>query len=122
MFKSGFAKDRIKSVGFALNGAWKLLKSEASIQIQFVMAVLVCFAGWHYDISRIEWICQLLAIGLVMGLEGINTAIEALSDYVQPERDSRIGHLKDISAGAVLFGAVAAGIVGLIIYLPRIFS
>lgn len=69
-----------------------------------------------------EWICQLLAIGMVMGLEGINTAIEALSDYVQPERDSRIGHIKDISAGAVLIAAVVAGIVGLIIYLPRIFS
>jgi diacylglycerol kinase (ATP) len=59
---------------------------------------------------------------MVMGLEGVNTAIESLSDYVQPERDSRIGHIKDISAGAVLIGAVAAGIAGLIIYLPKIFS
>jgi diacylglycerol kinase (ATP) len=119
---NGFVRNRIRSVGFALKGAWKLLISEGSIQIQFIIAIMVCFAGWYYEISRVEWMFQLLAIGLVMGLEGINTAIEALSDYVQPERDPRIGHLKDISAGAVLFGAVTAGIVGLIIYLPRIFS
>ena len=99
-----------------------MLRTEGSIQVQFVIALAVCFAGWYFDISKMEWICQLLAIGMVMGLEGINTAIEALSDYVQPERDSRIGLIKDISAGAVLFAAVAAGLVGLIIYLPRIFS
>ena len=54
--------------------------------------------------------------------EWLNTAIEALADYVQPNRDPRIGHLKDISAGAVLIGSIASCIVGLIIYLPKIFS
>jgi diacylglycerol kinase (ATP) len=122
MPERSFIKNRIRSIGYAASGAWKLLKSEASIQVQFGIALVVLAAGWYYDISQTEWILQLLAIGLVMGLEGLNSAIEALADYVQPNRDSRIGHLKDISAGAVLFGAVAAASVGLIIYLPKIFS
>ncbi|MGB5189973.1 diacylglycerol kinase family protein [Robiginitalea sp.] len=117
-----YLRNRVRSIGYAAKGAWILLKSEASIQVQFAVALVVCAAGWYYHISPMEWIVQLLAIGMVMGLEAINTAIEALSDYVQPERDSRIGHIKDISAGAVLIGAVAAGIAGLIIYLPKIFS
>lgn len=119
---TSFFRNRIRSIGFAARGAWELLRTEGSIQVQFGFAILVCIAGWYYEISPTEWMCQLLAIGLVMGLEGINTAIEALSDYIQPEKDSRIGHLKDISAGAVLISAVVAAIVGLIIYLPRIFS
>ena len=119
---TSYFRNRIRSIGYAAKGAWILLKSEASIQVQFAVALVVCAAGWYYHISPMEWIVQLLAIGMVMGLEAINTAIEALSDYVQPERDSRIGHIKDISAGAVLIGAVAAGIAGLIIYLPKIFS
>ena len=119
---TSYFRNRVRSIGFAAKGAWLLLKSEASIQVQFAIALVVCLAGWYYQLSPMEWVVQVLAIGLVMGLEGVNTAIEALSDYVQPERDSRIGHIKDISAGAVLIGAVAAGIAGLIIYLPKIFS
>ena len=63
----------------------------------------------------------LLAIGLVMGVEGVNTAIEKLSDYVQPEHDPRIGRIKDISAGAVMIVSLLASIIGLIIYIPKIF-
>jgi diacylglycerol kinase (ATP) len=122
MPEPSFLRNRLRSIGYAANGARRLLVTEGSIQVQFAIALLVCFGGWYYEISRVEWMVQLLAIGLVMGLEGLNTAIEALSDYVQPARDSRIGHLKDISAGAVLMGAVTSGIVGLIIYLPKIFS
>jgi diacylglycerol kinase (ATP) len=78
-------------------------------------------AGWFFEISSVEWMFQWLAIGMVMGLEGVNTAVEKLSDYVQPNTDPRIGRLKDISAGAVLMAAVVACIVGGIIYFPKLF-
>ena len=121
MSESGFARDRIRSVGYAVKGAWILLSSEGSIQVQFVIALLVTGAGWYFDLSAMEWMFQFLAIGMVMGLEGVNTAVEKLSDYVQPETDPRIGQLKDISAGAVLFASIIACIIGGIIYVPRIF-
>ena len=121
MSESGFARDRIKSVGYALKGAWILLSSEGSIQVQFVIALLVTGAGWYFEISKWEWMFQLLAIGMVMGLEGVNTAVEKLSDYVQPNMDPRIGRLKDVSAGGVLIAAIIACIVGGIIYFPKIF-
>ena len=122
MPETSFFANRLRSIGFAAKGARRLLATEGSIQVQFGIAILLCFGGWYFEISRLEWMFQLLAIGLVMGLEGLNTAIEALADYVQPNRDPRIGHLKDISAGAVLIGSIASCIVGLIIYLPKIFS
>mgnify|MGYP000190434515 CR=1 FL=1 len=121
MSESGYARDRIRSVGYALKGAWILLSSEGSIQVQFVIALLMTGAGWFFEISSIEWMFQWLAIGMVMGLEGVNTAVEKLSDYVQPDTDPRIGRLKDISAGAVFMASVAACIVGGIIYFPKIF-
>ncbi len=121
MPETNFARDRIRSVGFALKGAWILLSSEGSIQVQAGIALLVTGAGWYYQISATEWMFQLLAIGMVMGLEGVNTAVEKLSDYVQPQTDPRIGKLKDVSAGAVLIASVIACIIGGIIYIPRIF-
>ena len=56
-----------------------------------------------------------------MGVEGVNTAIEKLADYVQPEHDPRIGRLKDLSAGAVMITSVLAALTGLIIYGPKLF-
>lgn len=116
-----FIRDRIRSVGYALKGAWLLLSTEGSIQVQACIAVAVTVAGWYFQISPTEWMVQLLAIGMVMGIEGVNTAVEKLSDYIQPGHDERIGKVKDISAGAVLLASIMASIAGLMIYLPRIF-
>ena len=121
MAEEPFVTNRLKSVRYALRGAWLLLRTESSIQIQAVIAALVTVAGFYYGISAVEWMVQLLAIGLVMGVEGVNTAVEKLADYVQPNHDPRIGRLKDISAGAVMIASVLASTVGLIIYLPKIF-
>jgi diacylglycerol kinase (ATP) len=121
MPKESFIENRIKGVGYAFKGAWILVRSESSIQIQVFIALAVTLAGFYFEISTLEWILQLFAIGLVMGVEGVNTAIEKLSDYVQPDHDPRIGRIKDISAGAVMFVSLIASIIGLIIYLPKIF-
>lgn len=121
MPENSFLKTRIKSIGFALKGAWILLRTEGSIQVQFAIAVLVTIAGWYFEISRTEWMIQILAISTVMGTEAVNTAIEKLSDYVQPDWDPRIGLIKDISAGAVMFCSFLAVITGLFIYIPKVF-
>jgi diacylglycerol kinase (ATP) len=57
---------------------------------------------------------------LVLGVEGINTAIEKMSDFVHPEFNEKIGFIKDVSAGAVMFVSIGATIIGLLIYLPKI--
>jgi len=98
-----------------------LLKTESSIQIQFVLALLITAAGFYFDISNTEWMIQTLTIALVLSIEGLNTAIEKLSDFVHEDFEPRIGIIKDISAGAVFFTAIASKIVALIIYIPKIF-
>lgn len=120
MAKESFFKNRLRSVGFALKGLFLLLQTEASIKVQFVIALFVTAAGFYLEISSIEWMLQLLAIGLVMGAEGLNTAIEKLADFVHPEHHAKIGFIKDVSAGAVMFVSLMAFVVGLLIYLPKI--
>ena len=121
MPKESFAKNRLRSIGFALRGAALLIRTEASIKTQVFIAILVTAAGFYFEISNTEWMLQIFAIALVLGIEGLNTAVEKLSDFVQPEYDAKIGFVKDISAGAVMLVSIAASIVGLIIYLPKIF-
>ncbi|WP_396589715.1 diacylglycerol kinase family protein [Allomuricauda sp. R78024] len=120
MPKESFLKNRIKSVGYAMKGMFLLLRTESSIKIQFVIALVVTGAGFYFNISNTEWMIQLIAIGMVMGIEGLNTAVEKLSDFVQPEKDPKIGFIKDVSAGAVMIVSILAGIVGLLIYVPKL--
>ncbi len=121
MSKESFLKNRTNGVGHAFRGAFFLIRTEASIKSQIFIALVMTGLGFYFEISDIEWILQVFAIVLVLGIEGLNTAIEKVSDYIQPEYDTKIGFIKDISAGAVMLVSLGAIIVGLIIYLPKIF-
>ena len=114
-----FLQGRIRSLKFAIRGAWLLITTEHSIMVQFSIAVLMTVLGFMMQLSATEWMIQTLAIGMVLVAESLNTGIEKLSDFVHPDYHKRIGFIKDISAGAATFAAVIAIIIGLLIYLPK---
>jgi diacylglycerol kinase (ATP) len=122
----GFQKDnafftgRLKSVSFAFKGAVKLITTEHSIMVQFSIGILLTIAGFYFGITTTEWLFQTMAIGLVISIEGLNTAVEKIADFIHPNYDKKIGFIKDIAAGAVLFAAITAVIIGLIIYIPKL--
>ena len=117
-----FVSGRIKSVGFAVKGAYKLVTTEHSVMVQFSIMILMIFAGFYFGISREEWMLQILAFGLVLSIEGLNTAVEKIADFIHPEFHDRIGFIKDIAAGAVLFAAFSAIAIGALIYVPKLFN
>jgi diacylglycerol kinase (ATP) len=115
-----FFTGRLKSILFAFNGAIKLITTEHSIMVQFSICILLQIAGFYYQISKTEWMFQTMAFGMVLGVESLNTAVEKIADFIHPEFHNRIGFIKDISAGAVFFVAMAAiAIIGMI-YIPRL--
>ena len=116
---NSFFTGRLKSVGFAIKGAYKLITTEHSVMVQFSLTVLLIIAGFYFNISREEWMMQILAFGLVLGIESLNTAVEKIADFIHPEFHDRIGFIKGIAAGAVMFAATAAIAVGLLIYVPK---
>jgi diacylglycerol kinase (ATP) len=114
-----FLSGRFKSIGFALKGAIKLITTEHSVMAQCVIALLTIAAGIYFKISREEWMFQTFAIGLVLAIEGLNTAIEKIADFIHPEFHNKIGFIKDIAAGAVFFAAITAFAIGCFIYFPK---
>ena len=114
-----FLTGRLKSVGFAVKGAIKLITTEHSVMVQSSIGVIMIIAGFYFHISHEEWMIQTLAVGLVLGIEGLNTAVEKVADFIHPDYHERIGFIKDIAAGAVFFAAMTAIAVGCIIYLPK---
>ncbi|AIG30351.1 diacylglycerol kinase family protein [Flavobacterium psychrophilum] len=113
-----FVTGRFKSIGFAVKGVIKLITTEHSVMVQSSIAIILIFAGFYFQISRTDWMFQILAFGLVLGIEGLNTAVEKIADFVHPDYHERIGFIKDIAAGSVFFAAMTAIAIGLMIYLP----
>jgi diacylglycerol kinase (ATP) len=111
----------LRSFKFALAGMIHLVRFENNAQFHFLATLLVIFAGYWFKIDRNEWIIIVFAMALVWSSEAFNSAIEKLCDKVEPEKDPIIGKVKDMAAAGVLFLAIAAAIVGCIIFLPKIF-
>ncbi len=111
-------KDRIRSIGYAIEGVVYLVKSQHNAWIHLLATILVIALGLWLQISRSDWALITLAMmGVWMG-EAVNTAVEAIVDMVMPEIHPLAKIAKDVAAGGVLLSAVAAAIVGLLILGP----
>ena len=114
-----FMKKRLLSFGYAFRGIREVFGSEANMKIHLVITFLVIISGIAFSISLIEWMFCLLCIGLVVGAEMINTAIENVVDLASPDQHPLAGKAKDIAAGAVLICAIISVIIGLLIFVPK---
>lgn len=97
-----------------------MFKEERNARIHLIMAIGSMVGGVYFNLSLSEWIFLVFAIGLVIALELINTALENLADFVSPERNEKIKKIKDLAAGAVLISAICAFMIGSIIFIPKI--
>ncbi len=112
----------INRVRYALQGWITFFRREANGQIQLFIAVMVIVAGFALRVSVTDWMILLSCMGVVISLEMINSAMEKICDHVNPKIHPSIKTIKDIAAGAVLWSAVIAAIIGLLIFIPRIIS
>jgi undecaprenol kinase/diacylglycerol kinase (ATP) len=111
---------RMKSFGHAFKGILFAFKSQHNIWIHSAVILLVIFTGYILRLNFIEWCLVVLAIGLVLVSELMNTAIESLVDVISPGYSEKAGFIKDVAAGAVLIAAIISVIIGIIIFLPKI--
>lgn len=121
MDNKGFTfRKRMAGFKYAFRGIAYLFRNEHNAWLHGLAVVCVTVAGFLLDISATEWVAIVLVCGCVLAAEALNTAIERLADVVSPGYNEAIKRVKDLSAGGVLLVAVAAAIMGLIIFLPKI--
>ena len=120
--RDGFLIGRLKSIRYAFKGAYLLVKTEHSVITQISIALIFVGIGLYFELTRFEWMFQFLAFGLLLSIEGLNTAVEKLCDFLHPSYHSKIGFIKDIAAGAVTFAAIATMIILLLIYSPYLYE
>jgi diacylglycerol kinase (ATP) len=113
-------KKFIRGFGFAFNGLKYAFTTQLNFRVHVFAAVLVIGLSFYLHISTAEWNWVFLCIAMVLLTELLNTGIETLTDLVSPGYNKLAGHVKDISAAAVLVVAFFALLTGVIIFLPKI--
>lgn len=112
-----------QSLSFSFKGIIKAVGKERNLKIHLALASVAVFLGIMLKISKFEWLVLVLIIGLVIGLEIFNSALEAICDLLRFKLKLSYYEtywIRNFSAGAVMILALSALILGIIIFLPKL--
>lgn len=90
------------------------------MRIHFAVALATLMLARWLQLGRSEIIPLWLAIGLVICIEAVNTAVETVVDLASQEVHPLARLAKDVAAGAVLWSVVIALGIGLWIFGPHL--
>lgn len=110
---------QLKSFVFAWSGIKQSFTSQHNFRVHAVATTAVIAFSFVVQISKSEFCLIIFSIALVWITEMINTGIETLCNYVQPNIHPAIKIVKDIAAGSVLLAAITAVIIASIIFIPK---
>ncbi|MBU6168309.1 MAG: diacylglycerol kinase family protein [Bacteroidetes bacterium] len=113
-------KSFLGSLSYAINGIRLLFYTQKNARYHLMMAFSVCGLGWFFRISVLEWIIVCACIGAVIFAESVNTTIEYLVNFISPDYHIKAGQIKDLAAGSVLILSITTGVIGLIIFIPKV--
>lgn len=109
------------SFKYALRGILLAIKSQKNVRTGFLIGLLVIFCAILLDFTFIEIALTIIAISFVVFAELINTTIEFVMDTYYGNRHSSLaGMSKDIAAGTVLFAIFNAAVIGMLLFIPKI--
>jgi len=111
------SRNRWHSFTAAVHGVGYTLRTQRNTWIELAAVAVVVAAGLWLRIRPTEWAVLALTVAMVLALEAVNSAIEALVDLVSPDYHELARVAKDCAAGAMIFAvlgslAVAAAIFG----------
>ena len=98
-----------------------MLKSERNFQLEVLALIVNLFLMVYFQLNSTDVALILLVCFLVLIAETINTAIEKICDFVEPNFNKKIGLIKDIAAGSVILATLLSIIVGVLVYSKYFF-
>jgi diacylglycerol kinase len=112
----------VRSFSFAGQGLWYVIRTQRNMRVHLAAALCAIVLGAALRIGAADWACVIIAIGLVLTAEVLNTVVEALTDLCTADFHPLAKIAKDAAAGAVLISSVAAAGVGVAVFVPRLVS
>jgi len=105
-----------KSFQHAWRGLFKIAKEEQNFRVELGVAIVVMIMALMLRVNRLELVALILVSALVLIMEIVNSAVEAISDALKPKLDIYVKQIKDMVAAGVMMAAVTAVIIGIIIF------
>jgi len=90
----------------------EITATERNMKLHVWSALLVCVVASEVRLALAAQLAAVISVVLVLGAEGMNSALEALVDLHTAERREEARRVKDAAAGAVLAVAAGAVVVG----------
>ena len=110
--------NRIQSLGYALAGWLYMLRYQKNTRIMSVSSIVIFGIALWLQVDFTSWAILILTIMAVWMAEFLNAAVEAVVNLASPDFHPMAKVAKDVAAAAVLLGAVASVLVGLLILGP----
>ena len=98
----------IKAAGYSWKGIRAAWKNEAAFRQEGVAAIAAIAIACWLDVDPITRVLLIGSVILVMIVEILNSAIEAVVDRIGPEFHELSGRAKDMGSAAVLFAILLA--------------
>lgn len=116
---NGGIKRIIKATGYSIQGLRAAFKHEAAIRQEIVLLLISLILAIMFDVSVIERILMIGVVVLVLIVELVNSAIEAVVDRIGVEHHELSGRAKDIGSAAVMVALVFATFTWVYILISR---
>jgi diacylglycerol kinase (ATP) len=105
----------IRSFGYSFQGFRLAWREEAAFRQEIALSVVVIPAGLFFGNSGIERALLIMPMLLILVVEFLNSALEAVVDRSGTERHPLAGMAKDMGSAAVLLSFILLGTVWLLI-------
>ncbi|HCH50268.1 MAG TPA: diacylglycerol kinase [Proteus sp.] len=96
----------IKAGGYSYKGIRAAWLNEAAFRQEAVVMLVAIILTFFTDVSGLERILLIGSVVLVVILELVNSAIEAVVDRIGPEYHELSGRAKDMGSAAVLIAII----------------
>lgn len=116
---NGGIKRIIKATGYSIQGLRAAFKHEAAIRQEILLLLISLILAIMFDVSVIERILMIGVVVLVLMIELVNSAIEAVVDRIGVEHHELSGRAKDIGSAAVMVALVFATFTWVYILISR---
>ena len=107
----------VHAAKYSLRGLCAAWRSEAAIRQEIFALLVLVPSVFFLDVSALERAVLLLSALLVLVVELLNSAIEAVVDRIGPEFHALSGKAKDVGSAAVLVCLLTAAGVWCVILL-----
>ena len=112
----------IDAVGYSWLGYKAAFRYEAAFRQEVFLCLILIPTAIIFAENGIELILLIASLLLILMVEILNSAIEAVVDRISDEKHELSGRAKDLGAAAVMMAIINATVVWAIIFIPQILN